>query len=95
MKKWFLALTVAGMMMSCGADEATVDNMTDEMCDALEGTDIADPMQLMTAANKLTSIAEKEDEYSTVTEAQLEEAMKAKCPEGWKNFEALKAMGGE
>lgn len=93
MKKCILVFIGLFILSSCGADQATVDKMTQEMCTALEGVDTEDISSLMDAAIGMMDVVEKSDDYASVTEAQLESAMKEKCPDGWKVFEEISAMG--
>ena len=93
MKKYVLLLFSLFTLASCGADQATVDKLTAEMCAALEGVDTSDMSSLMDAALGLGEILEKQDEYSSVTQAQMESSMKEKCPDGWKVFEEISAFG--
>jgi len=92
MKKLFIILIGATVISSCGANQETVDNMAQEMCDALDGIDLEDPSGLMDAAMAMMDVASNEDAYSAVSEAQLESAMKEKCPDGWSTFEELSSM---
>lgn len=86
----FLAIGAAIFLSSCGgADQATVDKMTGEMCDAMAIYNEEDPMSMLDAASAMLEISEKEDEYGSVTEDQLYEAMEAKCPDGYKKFKEL------
>ena len=61
------------------------------MCDALSGIDLEDPSALMDAAMSMMSVAENED-FASISEAQLESAMKEKCPDGWAAFEEINSM---
>ena len=56
------------------------------MCDALSGIDLEDPSLLWDAAMGIVGVAENED-FASISEAQLESAMKEKCPDGWAVFE--------
>lgn len=89
MKKIAIFALAVGLLSSCGADQATVDKMAGEMCTAMEAYNEADPMTLLDAANQMTEIAGKEDEYGKVTEDQLMKAMESQCPEGHKKFLSL------
>ena len=60
-----------------------------QMCSAMEMYNEADPMTLLDAANAMTTIAGKEDEYGKVTEDQLMKAMETSCPDGHKKFLSL------
>ena len=71
------------------ADQATVDKMTNEMCEALSGVDTSDLSSLMDAAIAMMDVTSKEDEYSSVTQAQMESSMKEKCPDSWKVLEEI------
>ena len=93
MKKYFIILVGFLTLSSCGADQATVDKMTNEMCEALNGVDTSDLSSLMDAAIAMMDVTSKEDEYSSVTQAQMESSMKEKCPDSWKVFEEILAMG--
>ncbi len=90
-KLFFLVLTAAIFLCSCGADQAIVDSMTNDMCKAMEKYDEKDPASIMSAATDMSTIAENED-YGSVSEAQLYDAMEEACPEGLKK---LKKMGEE
>ena len=86
MKKTALILVVFGFILgSCGADDATVDKMAGEMCDAMALFSEDDISSMMTAAEKMTEIAGNGD-YGSVTEAQLKGAMETKCADGYKKF---------
>ncbi|MBM78108.1 MAG: hypothetical protein CL846_06465 [Crocinitomicaceae bacterium] len=92
MKKYLLILFGATLISSCNsADESTANALAKEMCDALSGVDAEDPSGLLDAAMKMMEISENED-YANVSELQLENAMKEKCPDGWKAFEELSEM---
>ena len=91
MKKYLLILFGAIMISSCGADQANVDACCKDMCDALSGIDMDDPSGLLDAASAMIDISENEN-YADVTEAQMESAMKEKCPDGWKIFNELQEM---
>ena len=93
MKKFIIILIGFFTFSSCGADQATVDKMTSEMCEALDGVDTSDLSSLMDAAIAMMDVTAKEDEYSSVSQAQMESAMKDKCPDSWKVFEEILAMG--
>ena len=93
MKKYIIILIGFLTFSSCGADQATVDKMTSEMCEALNGVDASDPFSLLDAASGMMDVMSKEDEYSSVSQAQMESAMKEKCPDSWKVFEEILAMG--
>ena len=83
----------SAFLTSCGADQATVDKMSGEMCSVMEKYDEADPSSMLTAANGMIEIAGKETEYGKVTEDQLYSAMEKQCPEGYKKFKALAESG--
>jgi len=83
----------SAFMMSCGADQATVDKMSNEMCTVMEKYDETDPSSMLTAANGMMEIAGKEAEYGKVTEDQLYSAMEKQCPEGYKKFKTLADSG--
>ncbi len=92
MKKTLITcICIAGMAMwsSCGGGSEAAGKMADEMCAAMDLIKEGDAMTMLDAANKMMEISKKEDEYGKVTEAQLEKAMKDKCPEGWAKFENL------
>ena len=91
MKKYLIILFGATIISSCGADQSTVDAASQEMCDALSGIDLEDPSALMDAAMGMMSVAENED-FASISEAQLESAMKEKCPDGWAAFEEINSM---
>jgi len=93
MKKYILIFIGFFMLSSCGADQATVDKMTKEMCEALDGVDTSDLSSLMDAAIAMMDVSEKEEAYGSVTQAQMETSMKEKCPDSWKVFEEILAMG--
>jgi len=84
-----LVVVVAFFMFSCGADQASVDKMTGEMCSAMELYKEDDIATMMAAAEKMMEIAGNEAEYGSVTEAQLKGAMEEKCPDGYKKFMEL------
>ena len=94
MKKILLLICCTTFLISCGADQATVDKMTLEMCQALDGVDTTSIYSLMEAATSLEEVSSN-DSYGGVTQAQLESAMKDKCPASWKVFEEIMALGGE
>lgn len=96
MKKLLYSVAILGVLSlsSCGADQATVDKLTEEMCTALDGVTMDDPVGLLNAATAMSEIATK-DEYSSVTEAQLKDGMKEKCPEAYKTLEELVEAGQE
>jgi hypothetical protein len=88
----FVALFgLALIFSSCGADQATVDAMADDMCKIMEKYNPEDPMTALDIITPMTELTEKEG-YGSVTQAQLEKAMEEKCPEGLKK---MKEMGGE
>jgi len=87
-----LALAVTFALGSCGADDATVDKMAGEMCDAMALYDAEDISSMMAAAEKMTEIAGNSD-YGSVTEAQLKGAMETKCADGFKKFSELTESG--
>jgi hypothetical protein len=88
----FLAFIASIMLLSsCGADQAVVDKMADEMCTAMSKYDENDPMSLLSCG--MLDIATKEDEYGSVTESQLNETMEKKCPDGYKKFKKITETG--
>jgi hypothetical protein len=91
MKRTLLILLVALVvgLGSCGGSEAA-NKMADEMCIAMEKYHLEEPMTMLDAANEMSTIRKKTDEYGKVTDAQLKKAMMKKCPEGWKKYEVLK-----
>ena len=90
----FLACTaVALFFSSCGADQAVVDKMADEMCTAMDKYKEDDPMSMLDAASSMLDVASKEKEYGDVTESQLKETMEKKCPDGYKKFMKLAESG--
>tara|TARA_B100000123_G_scaffold256505_1_gene219710 strand:- start:81 stop:356 length:276 start_codon:yes stop_codon:yes gene_type:complete len=91
MKKYLIIFFGAIMTSSCGADQATVDSASQELCDALSGIDIEDPSKLMDAAMAMMAIVDNE-KYVNISEAQLENSMKENCPDGWSTFEELMNM---
>lgn len=64
--------------------------MADELCVAMEKYHIEEPMTMLDAANDMSIIQNKKEEYGNVTNGQLKKAMLKKCPEGWKKYEVLK-----
>lgn len=93
MNKYVLLIISLVVFTSCGADQATVDKMTVDMCEALKGIDTGDISSLMDAATAMTEVLAKDEGYESVTQAQLESAMQEKCPDSWKVLEELMAMG--
>ena len=94
MKNILFLFLCSTLLISCGADQATVDKMTLEMCEALDGVDTTSIYSLMDAATALEEVSSN-DSYGSVTQAQMESAMKDKCPAGWKVLEEFIALGGE
>lgn len=94
MKKILFLFLCSTFLISCGADQATVDKITLEMCQALDGVDTTSIYSLMDAATAMEDISSN-DSYGDVTQAQLESAMKDKCPASWKVLEEIMALGGE
>lgn len=94
MKRILLLLICSCFFISCGADQATVDKITLEMCKALDGVDTSSIYSLMDAATAMEEVASN-DSYADVTQLQLETAMKDKCPASWQVMEEIMALGGE
>lgn len=88
MKRLIFSLFVATTLFftSCGADQKTVNKMADEMCVAMKSYNPKDPIGSLSALKKISAISKKQDEYGSVTEGQLQDAMKSICPEGFKKF---------
>ncbi len=91
MKKtpFILLLVLMIGLFSCQGSEAA-NKMADEMCIAMEKYNVEEPMTMLDAANDMSVILKKTNEYGDVTNAQLKKAMMKKCPEGWKKYEVLK-----
>ena len=89
MKRLIFSVFVATTLFytSCGADQKTVNKMADEMCVAMKSYNPKDPIGSLGALNKIMAITKKQDEYGSVTEGQLKDAMKKICPEGATKFE--------
>lgn len=85
MKKLLFAALFAGSLVfsSCGADQATVDAFANDMCATMEKYNPDDLNSMMEVAGEMMEIATK---YSDVSDAQVKEAMEAKCPEGYKKM---------
>lgn len=93
MKKIVLISSVlAFVLCSCGADQASVDKMTEEMCSAMELYKKEDPSSMLRAAGKMSEIAGKQKEYGSVTESQLNETMQVKCADGFLKFQEITSM---
>jgi len=91
----FVALfAVALLFSSCGADQATVDAMCDDMCELMEKYNPEDPMTLLDITTDMLDLQTKEG-YSSVSEAQMMSAMKEKCPEGAEKMQGILDMGNE
>jgi len=92
-KLLFLSFVLLGFLMtSCGADSETVNKATDELCEVMNNFDETDPSSMLEASTKLTEISENED-YASITEDQMLDAMAEKCPEGKKKLEELIKAG--
>lgn len=88
MKKILMALAVVGMLSACAsADQATVDACADEICAALDGLDMEDPMSAMEAITVMAEVVQKE-EYSSVGDDALQKSLEANC-------EAYKTLMGD
>ena len=83
---------LALIFSSCGADQATVDAMADDMCKIMEKYNPEDPMSALDIITPMTELSSKEG-YGSVTEAQLKSAMESKCPEGAKKMEEMMNPG--
>lgn len=81
------------LLSSCGADQKVVDQMADEVCQAMSKYKEEDPMTLLEAATGLEQVQSKEGDYKDVTEAQLKSSMEKKCPDGYKKFMKLVEEG--
>ncbi len=93
--KNFLFVALFGLALifsSCGADQATVDAMSDDMCKIMEKYNPEDISSMMSVATELMELTQKEG-YGSVTESQLNKTMGEKCPEGFKKFEDLSKAG--
>ncbi len=88
----FVALFAFALLFSsCGADQATVDAMADDMCNIMEKYNPEDISSMMDVATEMMELSSKEG-YGSVSEAQMKSAMEAKCPEGYKKFEEMSKM---
>ncbi len=79
---------LALIFSSCGADQATVDAMADDMCKIMEKYNPEDPMSALDILTPITELGDKEG-YGSVSQAQLEKAMEEKCPEGFKKYQDM------
>ena len=86
----FFALAV--LLTSCGADQKTVDAMTADMCSMMEKYNPDDVTTLLSISTEMMDMKNKEG-YDKVSESQLMDAMKAKCPEGAKKMQSIIDMG--
>ena len=90
-KLLFVALFgLALIFSSCGADQATVDAMADDMCKIMEKYDPEDISSMMDVASEMMDLSSKEG-YGSVSQSQLEKAMKENCPEGLKKMQEMTA----
>lgn len=91
-----LIISILGILISslsaCNDNAEAANKMAEEMCAAMDLIQEGDAMSLLDAAGKMAEISKKTEQYGRVTEAQLEKAMKEKCPEGWEKFEDLKSQ---
>jgi PBP1b-binding outer membrane lipoprotein LpoB len=89
----FVALFgLALIFSSCGADQATVDAMADDMCKIMEKYNPEDPMTMLDISSEMLDLQSK-DGYGSVTETQMMDAMKEKCPEGAEKMQSILDMG--
>ncbi len=83
---------VAVLFTSCGADQKTVDAMTNDMCTIMEKYNPDDVTTLLTVSTDMMNLKDKAG-YDKVSESQLMDAMKKKCPEGAKKMQSILDMG--
>ena len=71
-----------------GAPQQTVDEMTKELCEAMEIYNDKNPDAMLQSAEMMMKIADNK-KYATVTEKQLMKTMKQMCPKGYAKFKKL------
>jgi hypothetical protein len=82
----------AALFTSCSADQKTVDAMADDMCKMMEKYNPDDITTILNITTEMIDLKNKEG-YDKVSETQLMDAMKTKCPDGEKKLQSIIDMG--
>jgi hypothetical protein len=79
------------LFSSCGANQATVDAMSSDMCKIMVKYNPDDITSLLDVSSEIMALKEKEG-YGSVSDTQLLDAMNKNCPEGAKKLQSILDM---